>query len=93
MRYFRHVIHLLHRVREVLMWWLLEDPAFMQKMHTKSPYGSYHIPVILGVVSTNCHTHYFSVVVSGGTTYHAKTVHHVLVWFLPYFCHVRSGFH
>ena len=32
---------------------------------------------------------YFSAVVSGGTSYHAKTAHQVSIWFLPYFCHVR----
>ena len=44
----------------------------MQKMHTKSPYGSYHISVMLGVVSTNCHTHYFSAIVSGGISYYGS---------------------
>ena len=65
----------------------------MLKLDTISQYGSYHISVMLGVVSTNHHTHYFSVVVSGVTSYHAKTAHQVSVWFLPYICHVRSGFH
>ena len=65
----------------------------MLKLHNMSQYGSYHISVMLGVISTNHHTHYFSVVVSGGPCYHAKTAHQVSIWFLPYFCHVRSDFH
>ena len=35
----------------------------MLKLDTISQYGSYHISVMLGVVCTNHHTHYFSVVV------------------------------
>ena len=49
----------------------------MLKLHTKSQYGLYHIPVIIRVVSTNKHTHYCSAVVSGGTSFHAKTAHQV----------------
>ena len=63
----------------------------MLKLHTKSQLRmvpTIYIPVILGVVSTNHHTHYFSAVVSGRTNIHAKTAHQASVWFLPYFCHL-----
>jgi len=39
---------------------VVEEPAIMLKLHSMSQYGSYHISVILGVISTNHHTHYFS---------------------------------
>ena len=54
---------------------VVEEPAIMLKLHTMSQYGSYHISVILGVFSTNHHTHYFSAVVSGRTSFRAKTAH------------------
>jgi len=55
---------------------VVEEPAIMLKLHTMSQYGSYR------VVSTNHHTHFFSMVVSGGTSYHAKTAHQVSVWLI-----------
>ena len=66
----------------------------MLKLHIKSQYGFYHIPVILGVVSTNPRIHQLSVVVSEETNFDVKL--HTKSQYGFYhisFCHLRSGFY
>ena len=53
----------------------------MLELDIKSLYGSWHLPVTLEVVSTNHHTLQPSAVVSGGTSFYARTAHLLSVRF------------
>ena len=62
----------------------MEEPGFMLKLYTMSQYGSYHISVILGVVSTDYLAYQPSVVatlVNGENSFYARTVIPVSVRF------------